>query len=48
MGWRAFSQQVEIQGLFGKLLRQLGKFQQVGSSGFCGWFVATQGKRQLG
>ena len=47
MGWRAFSQ-VEIQGLFGKLFRQVGKFQLAGSSGFCGWFLAAQGKRQLG
>jgi len=46
-GWRAFSQ-VVIQGLFGKLFRQVGKIRLAGSSGFCGWFVAAQGKRQLG
>jgi len=28
--------------LFGKLLQQAGKIQQVGSSGFGGWFLAAQ------
>jgi len=47
-GWLAFSQQVEIQWLVGKLFRQVGKIRLPYSSGFCGWFSAVQGKRQLG